>query len=260
MQAAVVHDGGVGKDPPRRQKRLPFKSAPATWLEAMRVSGCDAEAEWKALPSEEQRAIKEVADAAAKQEENVAKSAAKAAKRAAQQAQKAVAAGTTAKSARDGGYRVACAKCPASWQEGVVNREDLWAKLGVAEQKAVVAAAKGKPARGKPRKPSPSFRTEHKDLDEHGLEAAWAALGVPGRKRWFNDHPVRGLARKTLIVKRSSVGKRRAQVPKVFRTAHAANMNLPNLVLFTKPTFACKMCITLDASFHHSLSELTSTT
>ena len=217
----MVHDGGVGKDPPRRQKRLPFKSAPATWLEATRVSGCDAEAEWKALPSEEQRAIKAVADAAAKHEENVAKSEAKAAKRAAQQAQKAVAAGTTAKSARDGGYRVACAKCPASWQEGVVNREDLWAKLGVAEQKAVVAAAKGKPARGKPRKPSPSFRTEHKDLDEHGLEAAWAALGVPGHKRWWNDHPVRGLARKTLIVKRSSVGKRRAQVPKVFRTAHA---------------------------------------
>jgi hypothetical protein len=179
----------------------------------MRVSGCDAEAEWKALPSEEQRAIKAVADAAAKHEENVAKSEAKAAKRAAQQAQKAVAAGTTAKSARDGGYRVACAKCPASWQEGVVNREDLWAKLGVAEQKAVVAAAKGKPARGMPRKPSPSFRTEHKDLDEHGLEAAWAALGVPGRKRWCNDHPVRGLladarrgdadARKTLIAKRN---------------------------------------------------------
>jgi hypothetical protein len=91
----------------------------------------------------------------------------------------------------------------------------------VAEQKAVVAAAKGKPARGMPRKPSPSFRTEHKDLDEHGLKAAWAALGVPGRKRWCNDHPVRGLARKTLIAKRSSVGKRRAKVPKVFRTAYA---------------------------------------
>jgi hypothetical protein len=62
----VVHDGGVGKDPPRRQKRLPFKSAPATWLEAPRASGCDAESEWKALSSEEQRAIKAVADAAAK--------------------------------------------------------------------------------------------------------------------------------------------------------------------------------------------------
>jgi hypothetical protein len=96
----VVHDGGVGKDPPRRQKRLPFKSAPATWLEATRASGCDAESEWKALPSEEQRAIKAVADAAAKHQENVAKSEAKAAKRAAQQVKKAVAAGTTAKSAR----------------------------------------------------------------------------------------------------------------------------------------------------------------
>ena len=181
MQAAVVHDGGVGQDPPRRQKRLPFKSAPATWLEALRASGGDAESEWKALPSSEQRAIKAVADAAAKHQENVAKSEAKAAKRAAQQAQKAVAAVTTAKSARVGGYRVAYDKCPASWQEGVVNREDLWAKLGVAEQKAVVAAAKGKPARGKPWKPSPSFRTEHKDLDEHGLVAAWAVLGMPGR-------------------------------------------------------------------------------
>ncbi len=99
MQASVVHDGGVGKDPPRRQKRLQVKSAPATWLEALRASGCDAESEWKALSSEEQRAIKVVADAAAKHEENVAKSEAKAAKRAAQQAQKAVAAGTTAKSA-----------------------------------------------------------------------------------------------------------------------------------------------------------------
>ncbi len=74
MQAAVVHDGGVGKDPPRRQKRLPFKSAPATWIEATRAPGCDAESEWKALPSEEQRAIKAVADAAAKHQENVGQS------------------------------------------------------------------------------------------------------------------------------------------------------------------------------------------
>jgi hypothetical protein len=176
MQEAVVHDGGVGKDPPRRQKLLQFKSALASWLEATRASGCDAEAEWKALPSEEQRTIKVVADAAAKHEENVAKSEAKATKRADQQAQKAVAAVTTAKSARVGGYRVAYDKCPASWQEGVVNWDDLWEKLGVSEQKAVVAAAKGKPARGKPWKPSPSFRTEHKDLDEHGLLAAWAGL------------------------------------------------------------------------------------
>ncbi len=91
----------------------------------------------------------------------------------------------------------------------------------MAEKNAVVVAAKGKPAPGKPRKPSPSFRTEHKDLDEHVLVAAWAALGMPGRKRWCNDHPVRGLARKTLIAKRSSVGKRRAKVPKVCRTVHA---------------------------------------
>jgi hypothetical protein len=69
---AVVHDGGVGQDPPRRQKQLPFKSAPATWLEATRASGCDAESEWKALPSEELRAIKAVADAAAKDQDNVA--------------------------------------------------------------------------------------------------------------------------------------------------------------------------------------------
>ncbi len=65
--------------------------------------GGDAESEWKALPSSEQRAIKALADAAAKERDNVAKSEAKAAKRAAQQAQKAVAAGTAAKSARAGG-------------------------------------------------------------------------------------------------------------------------------------------------------------
>jgi hypothetical protein len=65
MQATVVHDGGVGQDQTCRQKRLPFKSAPATWLEATRASGGDAESEWKALPSSEQRAIKAVADAAA---------------------------------------------------------------------------------------------------------------------------------------------------------------------------------------------------
>jgi hypothetical protein len=132
-----------------------------------------------------------------------------------------VPAGTTVKSARAGSYRVAYDKCPSSCQEGVVNRDDLWEKLGVVEQKAVVDAVKGKPARGKPQKPSPSFRTEHKDLDEHGLLAAWAAIGVPGRKRWFNDHQVRGLARKTLIAKRRSVGNRSAKVPKVFRTAYA---------------------------------------
>ena len=73
MQAAVVHDGGVGQDPPRRQKLLPFKSAPATWLEEQRAAGGDAESEWKALPSSEQRAIKAVADAAAKHQDNVAK-------------------------------------------------------------------------------------------------------------------------------------------------------------------------------------------
>ena len=56
----------------------------------------------------------------------------------------------------------------------------------MSEQKSVVDAAKSKPAWGMPWKQSPSFRTEHKDLDEHGLEAAWAALGVPGRKRWCN--------------------------------------------------------------------------
>ncbi len=149
---------------------------------------------------------------------------------AAQQEQKAVAAGTTAKSAHVVVYQIACSKCPSSWQEGVFNQEDLWAKLVVSEQKAVVDAAKGKPARGMPRKQSPSFRTEHKDLDEHGLEAAWATFGVPGHKRWCKDHPVCGLALKTLIANRSSVGKRRAKVPKVFRTAHAGE----NVVLMGK--------------------------
>ena len=56
-----------------------------------------------------------------------------------------MAAGTTEKSAHTGCYQVSCDKCPASWQEGVVNWEDLWEKLGMAEQKAVVDAAKGKP-------------------------------------------------------------------------------------------------------------------
>ena len=138
-----------------------------------------------------------------------------------QQVQKAVASGTTAKSAHVVGYRIACDKCPSSWQEGVFNQEDLWAKLVMSEQKSVVNAAKGKPALGMPWKQSPSFRTEHKDLDEHGLEAAWATIGVPGHKRWCKEHPVCGLARKTLIANHSSVGNRRAKVPKVFRTAHA---------------------------------------
>ena len=62
---------GVRQDPQCPQKRLPFKSAPATWLEALRASGGDAESEWKALPSSEQRAIKTVADAAAKNQDNV---------------------------------------------------------------------------------------------------------------------------------------------------------------------------------------------
>ena len=49
MQAAVVHDGGVGQDPPRRQKRLPFKSAPAAWVDATRDVGGGAESKWKEM-------------------------------------------------------------------------------------------------------------------------------------------------------------------------------------------------------------------
>jgi hypothetical protein len=47
------------------------QDAPATWLEAPRSSGGDAESEWKAMPSSEQRAIKTVTDASAKNQDNV---------------------------------------------------------------------------------------------------------------------------------------------------------------------------------------------
>jgi hypothetical protein len=79
--------------------------------------GGDTESKCKAMQQSEQRAIKGAAVAAAKEQENVAKAEAKAAKREAQQTQKAVAAGTNAKSARAGCYRVAGDKCPLSWQE-----------------------------------------------------------------------------------------------------------------------------------------------
>ena len=57
MQAAVVHDGGVGQDPPRRQKRLPFKSALAAWVDATRDVGGGAESKWKEMHPSEQRAM-----------------------------------------------------------------------------------------------------------------------------------------------------------------------------------------------------------
>ena len=55
MQAAVVHDGGVGQDPPCKQKRLAFKFASAAWVEANRDVGGGAESKWKEMHPSEQR-------------------------------------------------------------------------------------------------------------------------------------------------------------------------------------------------------------
>jgi len=49
MQAAVVHDGGVGQDPPCKQKRLAFKFASAAWVDATRDVGGGAESKWKEM-------------------------------------------------------------------------------------------------------------------------------------------------------------------------------------------------------------------
>ena len=57
MQAAVVHDGGVGQDPPCKQKRLAFKFASAAWVEANRDVGGGAESKWKEMHPSEQRAM-----------------------------------------------------------------------------------------------------------------------------------------------------------------------------------------------------------
>ena len=56
MQAAVVHDGGVGQDPPCKQKRLAFKFASAAWVDATRDVGGGAESKWKEMHPSEQRA------------------------------------------------------------------------------------------------------------------------------------------------------------------------------------------------------------
>ena len=55
MQAAVVHDGGVGQDPPCKQKRLAFKFASAAWVEANHDVGGGAESKWKEMHPSEQR-------------------------------------------------------------------------------------------------------------------------------------------------------------------------------------------------------------
>ena len=57
MQAAVVHDGGVGQDPPCKQKRLAFKFASAAWVDANRDVGGGAESKWKEMHPSEQRAM-----------------------------------------------------------------------------------------------------------------------------------------------------------------------------------------------------------
>ena len=54
MQAAVVHDGGVGQDPPRKQKRLAFKFDPAAWVDTRRNVGGGAESKWQEMHPSEQ--------------------------------------------------------------------------------------------------------------------------------------------------------------------------------------------------------------
>ena len=51
----MVHDGGVGQDPPCKQKRLAFKFASAAWVEANRDVGGGAESKWKEMHPSEQR-------------------------------------------------------------------------------------------------------------------------------------------------------------------------------------------------------------
>ena len=57
MQTAVVHDGGVGQDPPCKKKRLAFKFASAAWVDATRDVGGGAESKWKEMHPSEQRAM-----------------------------------------------------------------------------------------------------------------------------------------------------------------------------------------------------------
>ncbi len=57
MQSAVVHDGGVGQDPPCKQKRLAFKFASAAWVDANHDVGGGAESKWKEMHPSEQRAM-----------------------------------------------------------------------------------------------------------------------------------------------------------------------------------------------------------
>ncbi len=71
MQEAVVHDGGVGQDPPCKQKLLSFKFDSAAWVDGTRDVGGGAESKWKEMHPSEQRvmpgaATRAGADAAAR--------------------------------------------------------------------------------------------------------------------------------------------------------------------------------------------------
>jgi hypothetical protein len=57
MQTAVVHDGGVGQDPPCKKKRLAFKFASAAWVDANHDVGGGAESKWKEMHPSEQRTM-----------------------------------------------------------------------------------------------------------------------------------------------------------------------------------------------------------
>ena len=129
------------------------------------------------LPSSEQRPIKAVADARPRNRTMLPNL--KPRLPSAQPSRhRAVAAGTAARSACADGYRVAYYKYPASWQElswqeGVVNQEDLLEKLSVAEQKAVIDAAKAA-STGQASEAIILLPDGAQGLGQHGLVAAWA--------------------------------------------------------------------------------------
>lgn len=206
-----------------RKKRLAFKSAPASWLASLAASAqagaCSGSAKsaWWALGADEQRRVKNDAEEAVKSAARAAKQAKKAHKSASTAAPKAAKAASGSggkKSARADGYHVQFARCPESWKSGEDDREAQWSALSVAEQQAVVSAAK---TLTKIRwAPPDSFKAHHNNRDALQLVNMWKDLGTQGRRKWKKDHAGNG--------KDVSVGvkkKRLCKVPRAFRQAHA---------------------------------------
>ena len=238
---SAADQSAAQQKPAKRARLLPVKSAPASWVSTVTGAAAgDPESPtdqavidaWKALGPEGQRAERDKAKANAKADAEVTKAKAKQAKHAARllaKAAKQVALANSRKGApaRAAGYKVAFAKCPASWGAGQANREEAWEQLSVADQKAAVkAAAPTKPTKLRTKAP-PSFAAAHASLDEAALATAWQELGPKGRKQWRYQHPVVGkssdgrVASNVLRRSRDGAKVRKAKVPKVFSAAHA---------------------------------------